>query len=104
MAIKNYGKKRTEITLYQDIIIECLPMKQVFITFTMNLGNNLHRKMSTIKLHRINQHFIGQNPKSKKIQLEVSAVSYEKIFKLVALLKESSEIKHQYPRNLICET
>ena len=48
---------------------------------------------------RINQHFIGQNPKSKKIQLEVSAVSYEKTgSELLALLKESSEIKHHKPK------
>ncbi|MGB2483850.1 MAG: GIY-YIG nuclease family protein, partial [Flavobacteriaceae bacterium] len=48
---------------------------------------------------RINQHFVGQNPKSKKIQLEVSAVSYEKTgSELLALLKESSEIKHHKPK------
>jgi DNA polymerase-3 subunit epsilon len=48
---------------------------------------------------RINQHFAGQNSKSKKIQLEVSAVTYEETgSELLALLKESTEIKHHKPK------
>ncbi len=48
---------------------------------------------------RINQHFAGQNSKSKKIQLEVSAVIYEETgSELLALLKESAEIKHHKPK------
>ena len=48
---------------------------------------------------RINQHFIGQTPKSKKIQLEVASVTYEKTgSELLALLKESAEIKHHKPK------
>jgi DNA polymerase-3 subunit epsilon len=48
---------------------------------------------------RINQHFAGQNSKSKKIQLEVSAVTYEETgSELLALLKESAEIKHHKPK------
>ena len=74
-------------------------MKQVFITFTMNLKDIIYIGKSKNIKSRINQHFIGQNPKSKKIQLEVSAVSYEKTgSELVALLKESSEIKHHKPK------
>ncbi|MFL2623341.1 MAG: exonuclease domain-containing protein [Flavobacteriaceae bacterium] len=48
---------------------------------------------------RINQHFAGQNSKSKKIQLEVSAVTYEQTgSELLALLKESAEVKHHKPK------
>mgnify|MGYP001160838417 FL=1 len=48
---------------------------------------------------RINQHFVGQNPKSKKIQFETSNVSYETTgSELLALLKESAEIKHHKPK------
>tara|TARA_B100000497_G_C7674253_1_gene407160 strand:+ start:426 stop:1610 length:1185 start_codon:yes stop_codon:yes gene_type:complete len=48
---------------------------------------------------RINQHFTGQTTKSKKIRLEVATVSYEKTgSELVALLKESEEIKRNKPK------
>lgn len=47
---------------------------------------------------RINQHFTSTNPKSKKIQRLVSAVTYESTgSELVALLKESEEIKKIKP-------
>ena len=47
---------------------------------------------------RINQHFTSSNPKSKKIQLHVAAVTYEATgSELVALLKESEEIKKNKP-------
>jgi DNA polymerase-3 subunit epsilon len=47
---------------------------------------------------RINQHFTNTNHKSKKIQTQVSAVTYEATgSELVALLKESEEIKRIKP-------
>ena len=47
---------------------------------------------------RINQHFTSTTHKSKKIQLQVAAVTYETTgSELVALLKESEEIKHNKP-------
>lgn len=47
---------------------------------------------------RINQHFTGTHAKSKKIQAQVSTVSYEATgSELVALLKESEEIKRIKP-------
>ena len=55
-------------------------------------------KSKNIK-NRINQHFVRQAPKSKKIQLEVASVTYEKTgSELLALLKESAEIKHHKPK------
>tara|TARA_B110000459_G_scaffold177047_1_gene201411 strand:- start:793 stop:1695 length:903 start_codon:yes stop_codon:yes gene_type:complete len=48
---------------------------------------------------RISQHFTGQTTKSKKIQLEVATVSYDETgSELVALLKESEEIKRNKPK------
>ncbi len=47
---------------------------------------------------RINQHFTGTQPKSKKIQALVTSVTYEATgSELVALLKESEEIKRNKP-------
>lgn len=47
---------------------------------------------------RVNQHFTSSNPKSKKMQLQVTAVTYEDTgSELVALLKESEEIKQNKP-------
>lgn len=47
---------------------------------------------------RLTQHFTNDNKKSKRIQLEVSAVTYELTGnELIALLKESEEIKTNKP-------
>jgi len=54
-------------------------------------------KSKNIK-HRINQHFTNPSPKSKKIQLLASTVTYEATgSELVALLKECQEIKRNKP-------
>lgn len=55
-------------------------------------------KSNNIK-KRINQHFTNTNNKSKKIQLQVTSVTYESTGnELAALLKESEEIKRIKPR------
>ncbi len=47
---------------------------------------------------RVNQHFTSSNVKSKKMQLQVAAVTYEDTGnELIALLKESEEIKRNKP-------
>ncbi|WP_299335698.1 exonuclease domain-containing protein [uncultured Psychroserpens sp.] len=54
-------------------------------------------KSKNIK-HRINQHFTNNSTKSKKIQLLAKSVTYEATgSELVALLKESEEIKRNKP-------
>ncbi len=54
-------------------------------------------KSNNIK-KRINQHFTGTTAKSKKMQLMVTAVTYENTgSELVALLKESEEVKLKKP-------
>lgn len=48
--------------------------------------------------NRVNQHFTSSNPKSKKMQNQVAAVTYEATgSELVAMLKESAEIKKTKP-------
>ncbi len=55
-------------------------------------------KSKNIK-QRINQHFTNTNHKSKKLQAQVSTVTYEETgSELVALLKESEEIKRLKPK------
>lgn len=47
---------------------------------------------------RLRQHFTSDNRKSKRIQLEVKSVTFEQTGnELIALLKESEEIKHNKP-------
>lgn len=54
-------------------------------------------KSKNIK-NRISQHFTNTSSKSKKLQRQVAAVTYEKTgSELVALLKESEEIKRNKP-------
>ena len=54
-------------------------------------------KSKNIK-HRVNQHLTDKTRKSKKLQLQVASVTYEKTgSELVALLKESEEIKRNKP-------
>ena len=54
-------------------------------------------KSKNIK-RRVNQHFTSTNPKQRKMQLKVAAVTYEETgSELVALLKESEEIKQIRP-------
>ncbi len=54
-------------------------------------------KSKNIK-HRINQHFTNNSTKSKKLQLLAKSVTYEATgSELVALLKESEEIKRNKP-------
>lgn len=54
-------------------------------------------KSNNIK-HRINQHLTNNSNKSKKLQLQLASVTYEQTgSELVALLKESEEIKRNKP-------
>lgn len=54
-------------------------------------------KSKNIK-QRVNQHFTNDSTKSKKIQLQVSSITYEATgSELIALLKESEEIKRNKP-------
>ncbi|OUL60869.1 exonuclease domain-containing protein [Flavobacterium sp. AJR] len=62
-------------------------------------GNLIYIGKSRNIKKRINQHFTGTNTKSKKIQAEVFTVTYDETgSELIALLKESEEIKVNKPK------
>ncbi|WP_339896322.1 exonuclease domain-containing protein [uncultured Algibacter sp.] len=80
-----------------DIIAELPSITGVYYIHKAN-GDIIYIGKSNNIKKRINQHFTGTNAKSKKIQAQVSAVTYEATgSELVALLKESEEIKKIKP-------
>jgi DNA polymerase-3 subunit epsilon len=80
-----------------DIIEELPSITGVYYMHREN-GEIIYIGKSKNIKRRVNQHFTNQNPKSKKMQLLVSAVTYEETgSELVALLKESEEIKQLKP-------
>ena len=80
-----------------DIIIEMPSITGVYYIHKED-GDIIYIGKSNNIKKRINQHFTSTNQKSKKIQAHVSAVTYEATgSELVALLKESEEIKKVKP-------
>ncbi len=80
-----------------DIIASVPSVTGVYYIHNAN-GDIIYIGKSKNLKKRINQHFTGTNPKSKKIQKQVAAVTYEATgSELVALLKESEEIKRNRP-------
>ncbi len=79
-------------------IIESMPSKTGVYYIHNEKGNLIYIGKSKNIKKRINQHFTGTNSKSKKIQAAVFTVTYEETgSELVALLKESEEIKINKP-------
>ena len=79
-------------------IIEDLPSETGVYYIHDAEGNIIYIGKSNNIRKRITQHFTNKNSKSKKIQVKVAAVTYEKTgSELVALLKESEEIKTNKP-------
>lgn len=80
-------------------IVESLPNRVGIYYIHNEKGELIYIGKSKNIKKRINQHFTGTTNKSKKIQLEVYAVTYEETgSELIALLKESEEIKINKPR------
>lgn len=80
-----------------DIIEELPSITGVYYMHREN-GEIIYIGKSKNIKRRVNQHFTSQNPKSKKMQLLVATVTYEETGSdLVALLKESEEIKRLKP-------
>ncbi|GAA3589604.1 exonuclease domain-containing protein [Flavivirga amylovorans] len=80
-----------------DIIKELPSITGVYYIHNAN-GDIIYIGKSNNIKKRINQHFTSTNQKSKKIQAQVTAVTYEATgSELVALLKESEEIKRVKP-------
>ncbi|WP_242205527.1 exonuclease domain-containing protein [Aestuariivivens insulae] len=79
-------------------IIESLPTATGVYYIHKSDGEIIYIGKSKNIKRRINQHFTSTNHKSKKIQQLVSTVTYEATgSELVALLKESEEIKRNKP-------
>jgi len=79
-------------------IVEALPTKTGVYYIHNEKGDLLYIGKSKNIKKRVNQHFTGSAQKSKKIQREVFAVTYEETgSELIALLKESEEIKVNKP-------
>ena len=80
-----------------DIIAD-LPSRTGVYYIHDEKGNLIYIGKSRNIKKRLNQHFTGTNAKSKKIQAQVYRVTYEETgSELIALLKESEEIKVNKP-------
>ncbi len=79
-------------------ILEKLPSKTGIYYIHNEKGDLIYIGKSKNIKKRVNQHFTGVNAKSKKIQRDVYTVTYEETgSELIALLKESEEIKINKP-------
>ncbi len=79
-------------------IIENTPSETGVYYMHNEAGNVIYIGKSKNIKKRLMQHFTSDNRKSKKIQLEVKSVTFEKTGnELIALLKESEEIKQNKP-------
>ncbi len=79
-------------------IVEALPSKVGIYYIHNEKGDLIYIGKSRNIKKRVNQHFTGTSSKSKKIQHEVYTVTFEETgSELIALLKESEEIKINKP-------
>ena len=79
-------------------IVENVPSKTGIYYIHNEKGDLIYIGKSKNIKKRVNQHFTGTNSKSKKIQRDVFAVTFEETgSELIALLKESEEIKINKP-------
>ncbi len=95
-SIKSEIKLKIEPRLLD--IVEQLPTKTGVYYIHKANGEIIYIGKSRNIKKRVNQHFTSQAPKSKKIQLLVATVTFEYTgSELIALLKESEEIKRNKP-------
>ncbi|EDP95114.1 exonuclease domain-containing protein [Kordia algicida OT-1] len=95
-AVKTEIKKKVATRLLD--ILENLPSATGVYYMHNAKGEIIYIGKSKNIKKRVNQHFTGKNNKSKKIQKQVAAVTFERTgSELVALLKESEEIKRKRP-------
>jgi len=79
-------------------IVENVPSKTGIYYIHNEKGDLIYIGKSKNIKKRVNQHFTGSNSKSKKIQRDVFTVTFEETgSELIALLKESEEIKINKP-------
>ncbi|MBE0391628.1 DNA polymerase-3 subunit epsilon [Flavobacterium sp. 7E] len=99
--VKDFIKLKIEKGIAPKLldIINSLPTKTGVYYIHNEKGDLIYIGKSKNIKKRINQHFTGITTSAKKIQAEVFTVTYEETgSELVALLKESQEIKIHKPR------
>ncbi|AUC81900.1 exonuclease domain-containing protein [Lacinutrix sp. Bg11-31] len=98
--IQTFLRKHPKLQLepkLTDIIAQMPSETGVYYIHNKN-GNIIYIGKSKNIKKRINQHFTGTDRKSKKIQIQVATVTYDTTgSELIALLKESHEIKQNKP-------
>jgi DNA polymerase-3 subunit epsilon len=91
-------EKKSKLAPNLKDIIEELPSDTGVYYIHDENGDIIYIGKSNNIRKRVTQHFTNKNSKSKKIQVQVAAVTYEKTgSELIALLKESEEIKTNKP-------
>ncbi len=98
--VKNYIKTEIIKGISPKLldILENLPTKTGIYYIHNQEGTIIYIGKSKNIKKRVNQHFTGNSSKCKKIQREVFTVTYEETgSELIALLKESQEIKINKP-------
>ena len=96
-AVKTEVKSKMPTSLKR--IIDNLPSDTGVYYIHDTHGNIIYIGKSLNIKKRMTQHFTGRDGKSKKIQVKVAAVTYEKTgSELIALLKENEEIKSNKPQ------
>ena len=91
-------EKKSKLASNLRAIIEELPSDTGVYYIHNSEGVIIYIGKSNNIKKRITQHFTNGNSKSKKIQIQVASVTYERTgSELVALLKESEEIKTNRP-------
>ncbi len=95
-SVKNKPKTQLDAKLIR-ILEELPPITGVYYMHNDN-GEVIYVGKSKNIKKRLTQHFTNTNPKSKKIQQEISTVTYEATgVEVLALLKENEEIKKIKP-------
>ncbi len=97
-AIKLNPKRQLDTKL-QDIIEELPSITGVYYMHNAN-GTVIYIGKSKNIKKRVTQHFTSDNRKSRQIQEDVEAVTYEETgSELIALLKENEEVKKNKPHH-----
>lgn len=97
-AIKSGIDVAKKIAPRLSVIVDDLPSKTGVYYIHNDQGVIIYIGKSKNIKKRVNQHFLGTNRKSKNLQKLVAAVTYEETGnELIALLKESHEIKKNQP-------
>jgi DNA polymerase-3 subunit epsilon len=98
--VKSFIKTEVKSGLSPKLLdlVETMPSKTGIYYIHNEKGDIIYIGKSKNIKKRINQHFTGTSTKSKKLQREAYAVTFEETgSELVALLKESEEIKINKP-------